>query len=214
MTKKLRRAVPLLLALVMILTLTAFAKDNRLPTYVDEMPTVSGVGTASLPVSSLKLIGGRAVDKWGHPVFGKFVWGNPDLAMEEGIKEVSVTFQPWDSKNYAPCTFTVLVHAYKLNLTVKKLPTVEEKTLGVNKSVSELTLYDGIAVNHFAKGRPPIDGHFEFLDPDQKFDKAGTYDVPVVFKPDNSALYHDGVVTYARNPDRSFKNAFVSITVK
>ena len=213
MTRKLHRAVPLLLALVMLLSLTALAADNRLSTYIDTKPSVSAVGTASKPLSTLNLIGGVAVNQWGFAVPGKFVWGNPDLAMEAGIKEASVIFMPTDSKNYAPCTFTVLVHAYKLNLTVKKLPTVEEK-LAVGKPVSDLTLYDGIAVNHFEPCRPSIPGHFEFVDPQQKFDKAGTYECAVVFKPDDSALYNDAVVTYNRNPDRTFRNAFVKVVVQ
>lgn len=214
MTRKLRRVIPLLLILTLVLSLTAFAGDKRAPTYLKKAPTVSAVGIASKPLSTLDLIGGSAVNKTGDPVPGLFVWADPNEVMVPGIHEVPVVFKPTDSKTYSSFRFTVKVHSYKLNLTVKKLPTVEEESLGVNQPVSELTLYDGIAVDHFVKSHPPIDGHFEFLNPDQKFDKAGTYEVPVVFKPANSDLYNDAVVTYARNPDRTFKDAFVTVTVK
>ena len=213
MTRKLRRAIPLLLALVMLLSLSAFAADNRLPTYIDTLPSVSAVGIASKQLSTLELIGGRAVDQWGHTVIGKFVWDEPTSLMEAGIKDTSVTFQPIDTKNFAPCTFTVKVHAYKLNLTVKQLPKVEEK-LAVGKTVAGLTLSGGTAVNHFEKCRPSVPGHFEFVDTQQKFEKAGTYECAVVFKPDNSDLYNDAVVTYTRNPDRTFRNAFVKVVVE
>ena len=213
MTRKFRRAIPLVLALVMILSLTAYAADNRLQTYVDELPTVSAVGVASMKLSTLELKGGKAVNLWGRRIPGKFVWGNGDQIMEPGIHEMTVVFQPYDTKNYAPCSFCVKVHAYKLNLTVKKIPTVEEK-LAVGEAVGSLTLVDGIAVNHFDKLHPPIDGHFEFVDSEQKYDEPGTYECPVVFKPENSDLYNDSTVTYIRNPDMTFKNAFVRIVVE
>lgn len=212
MTRKLRRAVPLLLILVLLLSLNVFAEDNRLPTHVEYKPAVSAVGIAGKPLSTLDLIGGLAYDQWDQLVPGLFVWGNPKQIMEPGIHEVSVKFQPTDSKNFAPCTFTVKVHAYKLNLTVKKLPTVEGK-LAVNKPVSELTLKDGEAVNHFDKDRPAIAGHFEFVDGEQKFDKAGSYEVAVVFKPDESEIYNDATVTYKRDAYRNFKDAYVTVTV-
>ena len=214
MSRKLRRMIPLLLVLTMALSLSVFAGSKRAPTYLEQAPTVSAVGVASKPLYTLSLIGGSAVNKEGEAVPGLFVWAEPKQALEPGIHQVPVIFHPVDSKTYASFRFYVSVHAYKLNLTVKKLPTVEEESLGINHPVSELTLYDGVAVNHFEKGRPPIDGHFEFLNPDQKFETAGTYEVPVVFKPADSELYNDAVVTYARNPDRTFKNAYISVTVK
>lgn len=212
MIKKLTKSLPLFLAFAIFFTLTAFAQSKE-PVYLETAPTVSAVGVASKDLSSLMLIEGSCVDKEGNPVPGLFLWGNPTAKLEPGIHEVSVVFAPVDSTTYARYRFTVKVHAYKLNLTVKKLPTVEEK-LAVNKPVSELTLYDGVAVNHFDPNHPPIEGHFEFVNPDQKFDKAGTYECAVVFKPEDSELYNDSVVTYARNPNRTFKNAFVKVTVQ
>ena len=213
MTRKFRRVIPLFLALLMVLSLSVYAKNDLLKTVIAEAPTVEKVGVASNPVSTLDLIGGYAVDEDGNWVPGYFVWGNPDFAMEPGIHEVSVRFIPFWNMFYAESTCTVKVHAYKLNLTVRRTPTVEGK-LAVNKSVSELELKDGEAVNHFDKERPAIAGHFEFVDPDQKFDKAGTYEVPVVFKPDNDKLYNDATVTYKRDANRNFKDAYVSITVE
>ncbi len=225
MTRKFSRALPLFLALLMLLTLSVSAKKPgkkepekicpviQLKTVVTEAPSVEKVGVASCALSTLKLVGGSAEDEFGNPVPGVFVWDDPTATMKVGIHEVTVRFVPFWYKSYAECTCTVKVHAYKLNLTVKQLPTVEEKKLAVGKSVSELTLYDGVAVNHFEKGRPAIAGHFEFVDPDQKFDKAGTYECAVVFKPDNSELYNDATVTYARNADRTFKDAYISVTV-
>ena len=213
MSRKLRRAIPLLLALIMLLSISVYAKDNRFKTVIAEAPKVEKVGIASNPVSTLELKGGYATDEDGNWVPGYFVWGNPDFAMEPGIHEVSVRFIPFWNKLYAESTCTVKVHAYKLNLTVKRVPTVEGK-LAVNKPVSELELKDGVAVNHFDRSRDSIEGHFEFLDPEQKFDKAGTYEVAVVFKPDNSKLYNDATVTYKRDANRNFKDAYVNITVE
>lgn len=214
MTRKLRRVVPLLLVLTVVLSLTVLAGDDRAPTYLEQTPAVSAVGVASKPLHTLSLIGGSAVNKGGENVPGLFVWADPYQKLEPGIHEVPVIFRPVDSKTYSSFRFYVKVHAYKLNLTVKRLPSVEEESLSVNCPVSDLTLLGGMAVNHFDKSHPPIDGYFTFVNPDQKFDKPGTYEVPVVFKPADSELYNDAVVTYARNPDRTFKNAYISVTVK
>lgn len=215
MTRKFRRVLPLLLVLVMVLSLSVSAKKpTPKKTVLAEAPTVEAVGIASNPVSTLKLIGGSATTEKGKAVPGLFVWADPNQIMVPGIHTIPVVFRPTNSAKYAPFTFTVKVHSYKLNLTVKKLPTVEDKKLGVNKPVSELELKDGVAVNHFDRSRDSIEGHFEFLDPEQKFDKAGTYEVAVVFKPDNSDLYNDATVTYKRDANRNFKDAFVTVTVE
>ncbi len=211
MTSKFRRAVPLLLILAMALSLNVFAADP-IPTTIAELPSPSAVGIASKPLYTLDLIGGVGVDPDGNQIIGKFIWGNPRHIMEPGIHRVSITFVP-DDPAYGRCSATVKVHSYKLNLTVKKLPTVEG-TLKVDESVSELKLTDGEAVNHFEQCRPAIDGHFEFVDPEQSFDKKGSYECAVVFKPDDADLYNDATVTYLRNPDRTFRHAFVTVTVE
>lgn len=213
MNRKFFRALPLILALMMILSLSVSAGDTRQPTYVKEAPTSSGVGTASMALRTLSLVGGSAVDKNGKPVSGYFVWAYPDSAMALGLSNVNVSFIPTDTKTYAPCTCTVPIRAYQLSPTVKILPTVEAK-LGVGKPVSELTLKGGMAVYHFDPRHPALPGHFEWMDKDQKFDEAGTYEVAVVFKPDNNRLYTDGTVTYERDNNYNFKNAFVTVTVE
>ena len=75
-------------------------------------------------------------------------------------------------------------------------------------------LSGGKAVNHYTRNRTVVEGHFEFADPDQKFDKAGTYEIPVVFKPDDTLRFNDSVYTYVRTcKNGPFKAAAVTVTV-
>lgn len=215
MSKKIRRVTLFVLLFAMVLSISAFAATPKKAVTIETKPTTSlGSATADFALSQLGLVGGEAVDSDGNTVPGKFVWNNASEILEAGVYTRGVTFVPTDSNTYANASCFVVVKCYRLNLTVKLLPTVEG-TLKTGEKVSELELTGGRAVNHFQNGRPAIDGHFEFVDKEQSFDKAGEYEVAVVFKPDNSRRYNDTVTTYARKYKNGFfLDAYVKVTVK
>lgn len=213
MNRKFNRVVLFVLLFAMVLSLSAFAGTPKTKVSIQTAPTVSGVATAGYALSQLTLNGGAAVDSDGNPVDGKFVWSNGGEILEAGVYTRSYTFIPTDKDTYACASGYVTVKAYRLTPTVQMLPEVEGK-LGVDEKVSELKLSGGKAVNHYTRNRAVVEGHFEFADPDQKFDKAGTYEIPVVFKPDDTLRFNDSVYTYVRTcKNGPFKAAAVTVTV-
>ena len=176
------------------------------PTTTPKAPVVGDL------LKTIKLVGGKVVDAEGTPVPGIFSWKAPNTALPYGWATYVCVFTPTNTK-VSPITCNVSVTAYRLNLTVKGLPKADE--LKVGQTISESKLVGGMAVNHFEAGRPSIPGHFEWVDPDEKFDKAGEYERAVVFMPDNAELYNPATVTYARVPgSRLFAEAYVTVTVK
>lgn len=215
MSKKIRRVTLFVLLFAMVLSISAFAATPKKAVTIKTSPTTDlSCATADFALSQLKLVGGEAVDSDGNTVPGKFVWNNASEILEAGVYTRGFTFIPTDKNSYANASGCIAIKCYRLNLTVKLLPTVEGE-LQTGDKVSELKLVDGKAVNHFQRNNAAIDGHFEFVDPDQSFDKAGEYEVAVVFKPDNARRYNDTVITYARVcKGGNFKEAYVKVTVK
>lgn len=100
----------------------------------------------------------------------------------------------------------------RICLMIQELPEVFGD-VKAGECLDNAALRGGKAVTNFSPYKE-VHGHFVWADGSETFDATGEFERDVIFIPDNPNAYNPGTLTFARNPDRSFASAKVTVKVK
>ena len=209
------RILSAFLLIVMVMSLfpvSVFAGKAAISVSLPDIP-VMGVGNflRDTPIDDAAVYITVGEETWQAE--GTFAWKNPDIQFKKQGKYTCVCmFIPSgsDAQLISTVSFKVPITVYRLNLVITELPQAAEIPVGSMLKDAELT--GGDAINFFEKNLE-IEGHFEFVEPEEVMEDVGEFERAVRFKPDLGRMYNPTVTTLERDAYGNFLEAFVSVNV-
>ncbi len=153
-------------------------------------PTASAI-TYGQTVGSSTLSGGSETNAAGAVVGGSYVFNTPNIEPDAGITNLTVTFRPTDSFNYATTTISINVTVMPATPLVATLPTATAITFG--QTLASSVLSGGTVTNSAGAA---VGGNFIFTTPSIA-PVAGSTNVQVFFIPTNTVDYNAATTTVA-----------------